>query len=258
MCCSASARQHLAHRGHKVVRGELEVFEEIRRGRQSICVGDLPNAMSVSGAAGSTSFAYQWYYQNGIVGCPSGASTAGWTALTIAEGTGFNTATFTPATAPGASLTYACFITPGGAPTCGTARWVTSCRQVTVNALVVVGVTIQASAPSTGFGPFILCGATSYTLTATPSNGGTNPTYNWFVGVTSVQNSTSATLIWSLNPGEVVSCEMTVGTGVTCPTGGNPAYSNQVNFNAAARSRPPCEYTIPRRSGPCIACRGGR
>jgi hypothetical protein len=124
------------------------------------------------------------------------------------------------------SYTYKCIVSGVCSP---------SVTSVTVTLNVVnnntVGVTIQGSTPQSGFGPFILCGPTSYTMTATPTNGGTNPTYNWQVNTVTQQNSTSNSFTWTVNPGDIVECIMTMGTGVTCPVG-SPANSNPINFNA--------------------------
>ena len=77
---------------------------------ETICSGSIPSPMSVSGASGGAgTFTYQWYYQQPPVPltCPSGNSVVGWNPLTIAEGTGFNTATFTPTLPVTADITYA-------------------------------------------------------------------------------------------------------------------------------------------------------
>ncbi len=107
-------------------------YGTVASGNQTICNGATPSSMSVSGAVGSGSFTYQWYSQSGIVTAPTGSSTAGWTSLGTTGGA--NTATYTPASGISSSTTYACLVTPGGSPTCGTATWATSARQVTVSA----------------------------------------------------------------------------------------------------------------------------
>jgi hypothetical protein len=100
--------------------------------------------MVASGATGSASFSYQWYYQSGIVAAPSGTSTSGWTSLGSTGNA--NTASFTPQSLT-ASTTYACFVTPGGSPTCGTATWAKGAIQITVNPLPTA--TITAGGPTT-------------------------------------------------------------------------------------------------------------
>ncbi len=101
---------------------------------ETICSNSIPSPMSVSGASGGAgTFTYQWYYQQPPVACPSGTSTVGWTPLTIAQGTGFNTTTFTPTAAVTADISYAVLVTPTGSPICGPPTWATGCRQVIVN-----------------------------------------------------------------------------------------------------------------------------
>jgi len=100
---------------------------------QTICYNTAPAGnMVASGATGSGSFTYQWYYQNAIVSAPSGTDHSAWTACTSTEGTGFATATFT-ASAITSNRTYTCFVIPGASPTCGIATWATGAIQITVS-----------------------------------------------------------------------------------------------------------------------------
>ena len=113
-------------------------YGSVVSGDQTICYNGTPSSMSVSGAAGSGSFSYQWYSKSGVgSSCPSGTSTSGWNSLGTSNGA--NTATYTPATGITSSTTFACFVTPGGSPTCGTATWATGCRKVTVNSNFTAG-----------------------------------------------------------------------------------------------------------------------
>ncbi|MCX6258832.1 MAG: T9SS type A sorting domain-containing protein, partial [Bacteroidia bacterium] len=86
---------------------------------QTICYNTSPASMSANSATGSGSFSYQWYYKAGAV-TPTSGSNSGWTA---ASGTGNATATFSAPTAITANTTYACWVTPGGSPSCGSANW---------------------------------------------------------------------------------------------------------------------------------------
>jgi len=106
-------------------------YGTVGSGNQTICNGATPASMSVSGATGSTSFAYQWYSQSGIVSCPSGSTIGTWT--TLGSSNGANTATYTPASGITASTTYACYVTPGGSPSCGSTTWASGCRQVSTS-----------------------------------------------------------------------------------------------------------------------------
>jgi hypothetical protein len=150
-------------------------------GDQTFCGSGTPNAMSVSGATGSGSFSYQWYMMNGIVACPSGSSIGSFVSLGASGNA--NTATYTPPAAISASTTYACFVTPGGSPSCGTAQWANGCRKITVNprptASASGGGTVCSTAPLpsvtfafTGTGPFNFTysgpGGTSVTGASSP------------------------------------------------------------------------------------------
>jgi uncharacterized protein (TIGR02145 family) len=86
-----------------------------------------------------------------------------------------------------------------------------------VNANLPAGISIAAST-----NPF--CPGNSVTFTATPSNGGTNPAYQWKVnGV----NAGSNNPVYTFNPasGNLVSCILT--SNLACVTG-NPATSNTI------------------------------
>ncbi len=88
-----------------------------------------------------------------------------------------------------------------------------------------VSVSIAASAIN-------ICPNTGVTFTATPTNGGTTPVYQWQVnGINAGTNST--TLIYAPSNNDVVTCILT--SNATCTTG-NPATSNAITMvvNAAA------------------------
>jgi len=114
---------------------------------------------------------------------------------------------------------------------------------VTVLPSPVVGVTISASDNP-------ICGDVPVTFTATPSNGGSSPIFQWQVnGINVGYNST--TYIYLPANGDLVSCQLM--SNVTCPMG-NPATSNvitmMVNPNLAvsvsitASANPVCQGTM--------------
>jgi hypothetical protein len=86
---------------------------------------------------------------------------------------------------------------------------------LTINTTVTPSVSI-ASSPAAVLGVTTICAGTSVTFTATPTNGGSSPTYQWKlnggnVGTNSVTYSNSA-----LANTDVVTCEMT--SNAVCPT----------------------------------------
>lgn len=96
---------------------------------ESFCNNTTINPADITFSAapsGSGAFTYQWYYQDGIVDCPTGTSTVGWTSISGATSNSYN-----PPSGLANSRTYACFVTPSGTPTCGVGTWANSCRKVT-------------------------------------------------------------------------------------------------------------------------------
>ena len=99
---------------------------------------------------------------------------------------------------------------------------------MTVNPNIAASVSIAASANP-------VCAGTSVTFTATPTNGGTTPTYQWKLnGINVGTNITTYTNAAFAN-GDIVTCQLT--SNATCATG-SPATSNAVtmtvNLNVAA------------------------
>ena len=123
---------------------------------------------------------------------------------------------------------------------CATVTFVTSNTiTMTVSPVQPVSISIAASSNPT-------CIGNSVTFTATPTNGGTTPAYQWKVnGIIAGTNST----IYTYPPvnGDIVTCKLT--SNATCTTG-NPATSNPitmtvsqslpVSLSIAATSNPAC------------------
>jgi uncharacterized protein (TIGR02145 family) len=89
--------------------------------------------------------------------------------------------------------------------------------QMIVNPLNPVSVSISPSANP-------VCAGTTVIFTATPTNGGTSPSYQWKVNGTNVGTNSPT---YSYNPasGDLASCIMT--SNILCPSG-NPATSNTI------------------------------
>ncbi|MFL5763716.1 MAG: T9SS type A sorting domain-containing protein [Bacteroidia bacterium] len=92
---------------------------------------------------------------------------------------------------------------------------------ITVNPNLPVSVTIAASPSST------ICAGTSVTFTATPTNGGTVPSYQWQVNGSNVGTNSPTYTSSALTNGQIVTCILT--SNVTCPSG-NPATSNAITM----------------------------
>ncbi|MBK8923807.1 MAG: hypothetical protein IPM81_20355 [Saprospirales bacterium] len=232
---------------------------------ETICTGGDPSDVAFSTApSGSGSFSYQWYYQNGIVTCPTGASTIGWTAIGGATSSSYN-----PPSGLTGSRTYAVIVSPGGTPDCGTSAWAANCRKVTVVA--------DPSAPTATKSPNVaaVCVGQTLTLTGVTNNGGgtgtcdieyrssTDGGSNWttwtttlpsFAAVAGATNlievrmncngsgcdlSASSSYSWTVNSlptcsitGDDPVCAGTTGHIYSAP-GGMNAYSWSVSGNAA-------------------------
>ncbi|MFH2143006.1 MAG: M14 family zinc carboxypeptidase [Bacteroidota bacterium] len=79
-------------------------------------------------------------------------------------------------------------------------------------------------------GDLTICTGETITYTATPSNGGSSPNYEWFLNSISVQNGTSNTYTSStLNDGDIISCVLS--SSISCSSG-NPASSNLLTISA--------------------------
>jgi hypothetical protein len=94
--------------------------------------------------------------------------------------------------------------------------------QVTVNPNLPASVGIVSSdADDT------ICAGTSVTFTATPTNGGTTPTYQWYVGATPVGSNSTTYSTSVLTTGQSVSVVM--ASNAVCATG-SPASSNTIEI----------------------------
>lgn len=80
----------------------------------------------------------------------------------------------------------------------------TKSNYITVNAPITPSVSIGASQNN-------VCVGTNITFTATPTNGGSAPSYNWMVNGSSVLNGPATYSTTSLADGDVVTCEITNG-----------------------------------------------
>jgi hypothetical protein len=72
-----------------------------------------------------------------------------------------------------------------------------------------------------------VCTGTPVTLTATPTNGGTAPQFQWKKGGSNISGATGATYTFVPANGDVITCQLT--SNIACPSG-NPAISNALTI----------------------------
>lgn len=94
----------------------------------------------------------------------------------------------------------------------------TSSVDVTVNPVLPVSVSVAASANP-------VYTNTPVTFTATPTNGGTTPTYQWKVNGIAISGATNVTYTYVPKTGDIVLCELT--SSLSCVSN-NPANANVV------------------------------
>ena len=91
------------------------------------------------------------------------------------------------------------------------------------------------------------CTSASVTFTATPTNGGTSPSYQWKVNGANVGTNSATYATTSLTTGSVVTCVMTSNlSGVT----GNPATSNAITMTVTGSVTPGVAIAITSGSNP--------
>ncbi|UPT68688.1 MAG: T9SS type A sorting domain-containing protein [Sphingobacteriales bacterium JAD_PAG50586_3] len=183
----------------KVTITPAATFGILASGNESFCGTADPSNITFAStpSGGSNNFTYQWYYQDGLITCPSGSSTTGWTII--------NGATVSSYDAPGGltqSRTYACLVTAtaGNGCTASTA-WATQCRQVTIAPTATFG-TLASNNETicTGGDPVVI------PFAITPSGGSGNYTYQWYYqdGLISCPSG-SSTSGWTIISGAVSS-----------------------------------------------------
>jgi hypothetical protein len=142
------------------------------------------------------------------------------TVTNVTSGTAFDVYT-TPVTA---TTTYSLVsVTDSSSTSCArTSGFTAGSATITINSTLPASVSIAADATT-------ICSGTSVTFTATPTNGGSAPTYQWQVNGTNVSGQTASTYTTtSLANNDVVSVVMT-SNATPCLTG-SPATSNTVTM----------------------------
>ena len=164
----------------------------------TICEGLTVN-FTATVVNGGTAPTYQWY--NGV---------------TPIAGATNPTYTYT-GVAPGASIT--CQVVSNANCVTGNPA-VSNAIDVTVNATLPLSVSIATTDPTT------VCEGTAINFTASVTNGGSSPSYQWLLNGNPIAGANSATYIYTgVVPGGTISCQVTAVE--PCFTN-NPATSNQI------------------------------
>ncbi|MBK8505308.1 MAG: DUF11 domain-containing protein [Saprospiraceae bacterium] len=170
-------------------------YGTVASGNQTICQGGDPSNITLSTGAsgGSGTFTYQWYFQNGLVTCPTGTNTTGWTMISGETGSSYD-----PPSGLTGSRTYAVLVDATGSPDCGAATWATNCRQVTVLPAVNYGTVASGNQTICQGGD-----PSNITLSTGASGGAGTFTYQWYFqnGLVTCPTGTNTTG-WTMISGE--------------------------------------------------------
>ncbi len=153
---------------------------------------------SFSVVASGTSLSYQWQVKVGGGGYTSLANTTTYSGVT-------SSSLAVNATAALNGYLYRCVITSSTCSQYSRSALLT----VNANPSVVPSVVIAVTSGNT-----TMCAGSSISVTATPTNGGTTPAYQWKVDGTNVGTNTATYTSTSLQDGNVLTCVMT--TNATC------------------------------------------
>jgi len=173
----------------------------------------------------------------------SGANTGSATGTMVVSTAGTGTFTTTNITNSGATTITINFIRNG----CVSAISANNSASITINSVQTASVTIASSdADNT------ICSGTSVTFTATPTNGGSAPSYQWKLNGSNVGSDSATYTTSSLNNGDVVSVVMT-SNATPCLTG-SPATSNTITTTVNANQ--PASVTISSSDADNTICSG--
>ncbi len=172
----------------------------------TICSGDNVTFTATPTNGGSTP-SYQWKVNGGNVGT--------------------NSTTYTTSTLNNNDI-VTCVMTSNAtcaSPTTATSSGIT----MTVNSAVTPSVTIASGSGTTA------CNGASVTFTATPTNGGSTPSYQWKVNGGNVGTNSATFTTSTLANGDAVSCVMTSNASCASPA---TATSNTINMTVTSSVTP--------------------
>ncbi len=182
----------------------------------AICTG-ASVTFTASPTNGGTAPSYQWQVNGANVGT--------------------NSPTYTTATLTNGQI-VTCVMTSNLAGVTGNPATSNSIT-MTVAAPVVPAVSISGSTA--------ICAGVSSTFTATPTNGGTTPSYQWQVNGTNAGTNSATFTSSSLTNGQVVTCVMT--SNATCPSP-TTATSNGLTMTITAAVAPSVSIALSSGSNP--------
>jgi YVTN family beta-propeller protein len=191
------------------------VLVSVTAGSQTTCAGASVTFTATPTHGGATP-TYQWQLNNAPIG---GATNATYTSASLAN-----------------NDIIRCILTSNA--TCATATTATSnALTLTVNALLTPSVVVAITAGSAS-----VCAGTNVTFTATPTNGGANPTYQWQKNGAAISGATNGTYTSeSLANNDRIHCILT--SNATCLAAAT-ATSNHTMMTIYAKPVVNFTYTI--------------
>lgn len=122
---------------------------------------------------------------------------------------------------------------------------------VTSNSITIASSSTVVPAVNISAAQTTICSGTTVSFTATPTNGGTSPAYQWTLNGGAISGETNATYSSSvLNNGDVIACELTSSVGCASPS---TATSNAVAITVIPSVIPSISITAPQTT----TCPGG-
>lgn len=186
----------------------------IATSQTAICNGNSVT-FTATPVNGGTTPVYQWKKNDNII---SGATSATYTASSIADGDFFS-----------------CTLTSNAA-CLSTASANSNTITITVNGSITPAVNIGSSATS-------ICAGSPVTFTASPTNGGSNPGYQWKKNNVNISGATSATFnSTSLVNGDVITCVLSSSVSCASPIS---VTSNAITINVNPIVTPTISIATP-------------
>lgn len=190
----------------------------VTAGNQTLCNGQIPNAMPVTGFSPTSGVTFQWYSRDGIIAAPGqSSSTQGWTLIS-----GATSATYTPTSPLASTQTFACRVSANGS-----SLWASGVRQVTVRPPFNAGTLAAGNQTFTGGSG----DPAPITFATAPTGAGTFA-YRWY----------SAPGIQSAPIGTIVPAGWTLISGQTSSSFDPPVISSTTSYAAMvdATGTPDC------------------